>query len=180
MLRTVRSGDRSGIGRLAELVYGELRSLASRYVRNESSRDALQPTELVHEAFIRLIDGQEVDWRSRTHFFAVASTVMRHVLVDEARKRLQQQRGGEFTHVPLSGGLPLSIDRDEDVLALDDLLTTLAAHSVDRARLVELRFFGGMTMDEIAETEGRSKRTLEREWRLTRAWLRRELTASRA
>lgn len=176
ILQSVSAGDRSRVSRLAELVYGELRKLASRYTRREPSGKSLQPTELVHEAFIRLMDGDRVDWRSRTHFFAVAATVMRHVLVDEARKRLQEKRGGGQLHLSITDGLPLSVERDDDVLALDELLARLARENKSAARLVELRFFGGMTMDEIAEADGRSTRTLEREWRLTRAWLRRELT----
>jgi len=176
ILFALNRGDRSGVNRLIELVYDELRSLAARYLVARKPCEPLQPTELVHEAFIKLVDKESIsDWRSRSHFYAVAATVMRHLLVDEARKRMQQKRGSGRTPIALADTRTISVERDEDVLALDDALSDLERTSRDRARLVELRFFAGMTMDEIAEVSGQSKRTLEREWTITRAWLRRQL-----
>ena len=176
----LRDGDRSGVGRLMELVYDEMRGLASHYVRRRSFVQALQPTELVHEVFLKLVDHENADWRSRSHFYAVAATAMRQILVDDARKRLSLKRGGGQVHLSLSEELTISVQRDEDLLVLDDALELLAATKPERARLVELRFFGGMTVDEVAEATGTAKRTVEREWRVTRAWLRRELNGARA
>ena len=181
ILFALNHGDRSGTDRLMELVYDELRSLAARYLVPRKPREPLQPTELVHEAFIKLVDKESTsDWRSRSHFYAVAATVMRHLLVDEARKRMQQKRGGGQTPLALADTRTISVERDEDVVELDDALSDLERTNQDRARLVELRFFGGMTMDEIAEVSGQSKRTLEREWTVTRAWLRRRLAGNDA
>jgi RNA polymerase sigma factor (TIGR02999 family) len=160
-----------------ELVYGQLRGLARRYVHGKSPYEPMQPTELVHEAFIKLVDHDGEDWRGRSHFYAVAAMAMRQILVDTARKRLRDKRGGGELHLPLDEGQVLSIKRDEDVVAVDDVLSKLAAVHPEQAHLVELRFFGGMTMDEIAEATGTSKRTLHREWAVARAWLRRELGA---
>lgn len=168
-------GDRSRADRLMELVYGELRGLARKYVGGWGPATPLQPTELVHEAFVKLVDHDKADWRSRSHFYAVAATAMRQILVDEARKRSRQRRGGDRPHLPLDEGQVLSLSRDEDILAVDEALDRLAREDPERARLVELRFFGGLTMDELAEATGQSKRTLHREWAVARAWLRREL-----
>jgi RNA polymerase sigma factor (TIGR02999 family) len=175
ILWAINAGNSGGTGRLLELVYDELRAVAHRAMRPKVAAEPLQPTELVHEAYLRLVDKQASDWRSRSHFFAVAATAMRHILVDAARARAQLKRGGGAPHFSLDEGLVLSTDRDADVLALDDALLVLADESGDRARLVELRFFGGLTMDEIATATDTSKRSVEREWRITRAWLRRHL-----
>jgi len=160
-----------------ELVYGELRGLARRYVHRGSPHEPMQPTELVHEAFIKLVDSDSADWRGRSHFYAVAATAMRQILVDEARKRLRGKRGSGEVHLPLDDGQVLSVTRDEDVRAVDDILVKLTADHPEQGRLVELRFFGGMTMDEIGEATGVSKRSLYREWNVARAWLRRELAS---
>jgi len=168
-------GDRSRVGRLMELVYNEMRGLALHYIRRRGSLPALQPTELVHEAFIKLVHQKSADWRSRSHFYAVAATAMRHILVDEARKRLSSKRGGGQVHLSLEDEITISVEKDEDLAALNDALELLAATRPERARLVELRFFGGLTVDEVSEVTGTAKRTIEREWRVTRAWLRRTL-----
>lgn len=181
ILIALNVGDRSGTDRLMELVYDELRSLAFRYLGARKPKEPLQPTELVHEAFIKLVDNERVpDWRSRSHFYAVAATAMRHILVDEARKRMQGKRGGGEIPISLVEARTISITRDEDIVALDEALTSLAKANAERARVVELRFFGGLTMDEIAEATGQPKRSLEREWTVTKAWLRRELDTGRA
>ena len=160
-----------------ELVYGELRGLARRYVHVKSPHEPMEATELVHEAFIKLVDSDGTDWRGRTHFYAVAATAMRQILVDEARKRLRGKRGSGAVPLPLDDRQILSVTRDEDVLAVDEALDRLTADHPEQGRLVELRFFGGMTMEEIGEATGISKRTLYREWNVARAWLRRELAS---
>ena len=175
ILVALGAGDRSRVDRLIELVYKELRRLASAYVGRQGPRNPLQATELVHEAFLKLVNSDQRDWRGRSHFYAVAATAMRQILVDRARKRLQPKRGGGVIQVPLNEDIALSMDRDADVLALDEALTELAKLRPERARLVELRFFGGMKMAEIAEATALPKRSLEREWTITRAWLRRQL-----
>ena len=169
-------GDRSRVDRLMELVYGELRGLARRYVGGQGPATPLQPTELVHEAFLKLVNHGKADWRGRSHFYAVAATAMRQILVDQARKRHRVRHGGGRIQMPLDEGQVLSLSRGDDVLAVDEVLRKLAKQEPEHARLVELRFFGGLTMDELAEATGLSKRTLHREWAVVRAWLRRELS----
>ena len=178
ILVALNGGDRSHVDRLIELVYGELRRLASTYVVRRGPREPLQATELVHEAFLKLVHSDQRDWLGRSHFYAVAATAMRQILVDQARKRLQTKRGGGDIQFPLTDDIALSMDRDADVLALDEALSKLSELRPERARLVEFRFFGGMTMTEIAEAVGLPKRSLEREWTITRAWLRRQLSPS--
>ena len=173
----LRGGDHAGIGRLMEHVYDELKRLACSYVRRRGPFVTLEPTELVHETFVKLVAQKRTGWRSQSHFFAVAATAMRHILVDEARGRLSLKRGGGDFHLTLSEELTISVERDEDLTALDDALEHLAVTRPERAQLVELRFFGGWTVDEVSEATGVAKRTIEREWRVTRAWLRRELSA---
>jgi RNA polymerase sigma-70 factor (ECF subfamily) len=180
ILTAVSSGDRSQVDRLMELVYGELRGLARRYLRSASAQEPFQPTELVHEAFLKLVGHPQKDWRGRSHFYAVAATAMRQILVDEARKRLRVKRGGGQVHVSLEDQDVLSTARDEDVLAVDDVLARLATVHPRRARLVELRFFGNMSLDEVAEALQLSTRTVQRDWDVARAWLRRELARSPA
>ena len=175
----LRGGDRAGVGRLMELVYDEMRRLASHYVRRRGPFVALQPTELVHETFVKLVGQERAHWRSRSHFYAIAATAMRHILVDEARGRLSLKRGGGDVQLSLSEELTISVERDDDLKALDDALEHLAVTRPERARLVELRFFGGLTVDEVSKATGVAKRTVEREWRVTRAWLRRELSDAR-
>ena len=179
ILFALSGGDRTGAHRLMELVYDELRKLAFRYLRPRALLEPLQPTELVHEAFLRLVDKSCTDWRGRSHFFAVAATVMRHILVDEARSRASLKRGGGQVHLSVNEEFVLSVERDHDVLAVNGALEALEKRNPERAHLVEMRFFGGMTMDEVAEATGRPKRTVERDWTVTRAWLRRELSRGR-
>lgn len=177
ILEAISAGDRGQVNRLADLVYDDLRRLAADYMQREPEGHTLQPTALVHEAFLKLVDQDRVTWRNRTHFFAVGATLMRRILVDHARRRSMAKRGAGWRRVPFSDDLQLASSRDEDVLALDDALTRLHDLDPDRARLVELRFFGGLTLDETAEALGLSKRTVQNHWTVCRAWLRRELTA---
>ena len=175
ILRRIRDGDRGGLGELTPLVYQELRTIARHLLRRERPGHTLQPSDLVHEAFIKLARQDRVDWKGRTHFFAVGATQMRRILVDHARTKATVKRGQSPQRVELSDALKLYIDRPADVLALDDALETLATLDPRQARIVELRFFGGLSVDEVAAVLGVSKRTVEAEWTMIRAWLRQEL-----
>ncbi len=156
---------------LLEAVYGELRALAIVHFRGESERHTLQPTAVVHEAYLRLRGQQGVAWRSRGHFFAVASGMMRRLLVDHARGRRRAKRGGGLVPLPLDAVLEMRDRQAEDVLAMHRALSALAAVDPERAAVVEMRFFGGLTVEEVAEALGRSPRTVARLWLLAKAWL---------
>jgi RNA polymerase sigma factor (TIGR02999 family) len=165
--------------RLLPIVYDELRRLAASYLRRERPGHTLQPTALVHEAFLRLVDQERVDWQGQTHFFAVAAQAMRRVLVDYARRRRRAKRGGGWLRVPLDDALDLGDGQGlalEDVLALDQALTRLSELDPREARLVEQRFFAGRTLAEAAEELGVSLRTAESDWAHAKAWLSRELS----
>ncbi len=177
VLAAVAEGDRSRLPRLAELVYDDLRRLARRYMRQERVGHTLQPTALVHEAFVKLVDQSRVDWRGRSHFFAVGAQAMRRILVNHAKHKGRVKRGGRQHKVPLDDAMVVSLESDDDVLAVDEALTKLAAVDQQQAQIVELRFFGGLSVAEVAEVLGLSKRTVEREWTACRAWLRRELAS---
>jgi RNA polymerase sigma factor (TIGR02999 family) len=171
------NGDQEALDKLTPLVYDELRRLAGGYLRRERRNHTLQTSALVHEAFLRLID-QRGGWQNRAHFFGVAAQAMRRVLVSYARDRGRLKRGGpEQRRLELDEALDLAQSRDADLVALDDALTALAQFDLQQSRVVELRYFGGLTIDETAEALGVSPATVEREWRLARAWLRSELTS---
>ena len=173
-------GDQSAADRLVPAVYDELRRHAERAMRREGVDHTLQATALVHESYLRLVDQRRVAWRNRAHFFAIASTVMRRILVDHARARLTAKRGAGAVPVSLAGveaGTPDGTD-EADLLALHEALEKLAALDPDQVRLVELRYFGGLTIEETAEALSVSPATVKREWALARAWLRRELSGS--
>lgn len=176
LLQAAHDGDQAAEAALLPLVYDELRRRANGMMRRESAAHTLQPTALVHEAYMRMIRQDNVDWQGRTHFFALSSKMMRRVLVDHARSRMRQKRGGDAVKVSLDSGLQLSVQRDPDILALDQALTRLAALDERQARIVEMRFFGGMTVSDVADVLGVSKRTIEAEWTMIKAWLRRELS----
>lgn len=163
---------------LMNAVYDELRRLARGYLRRERSGHTLEPTGLVHEAYMRLVDQSRVDWRGKTHFFAVGAQMMRRLLVDHARHHDRKKRGGDFRQVTLADAavpfLGRTLGRDE-LLALNTALEKLAELDERQARIVELRFFAGLKVDEVAEALGVSKRTVEADWTHARAWLRREL-----
>jgi len=160
------------------LVYDELRALAESYLTRERPNHTLQATALVHEAYVRLVKQDGVDWRNRAHFFAVAAQMIRRVLVDHARHHARAKRGGDRQRVHIDENVALSPENDLDVLALDEALDKLAAFHERSARIVELRFFGGLNREEVAEVLGISIRTVGDDWRLARAFLRRELEDS--
>lgn len=170
-------GDREALEELIPVVYAELRRIAARHFRHERPGHTLQATGLVHEAYLKLIDQQRVRWQNRAQFFGVAAQVMRRILVDHARTRDAAKRGGGVSPVTLvdaAGGVP---PRGADVVALDDALTRLASIYPEQGRLVELRFFGGLTIEETGEAMGISPATVKRQWMVARAWLLRDLTS---
>jgi RNA polymerase sigma factor (TIGR02999 family) len=159
------------------LVYEDLRRVAASYMRREAVGHALQPTALVHETYVRLIDQKQVKWRNRAHFFGVAASMMRRILVDHARRRRADKRGGDWERVTLDHHeLPAAAAREVDVLALHESLQRLAAFDPRQERLVELRYFGGLTIEEAAEVLGISPATVVREWTIAKAWLRADLS----
>jgi RNA polymerase sigma factor (TIGR02999 family) len=174
LLEAVRAGEQGALDRLVPLVYDELRRIAARYARRERLDHTLQPTALVNEAYLRLADSAAKDWQNRAHFLAVAAQTMRHILVDYARSRQAAKRGGNLARVTLEEALAAP-ERDVDVLALDAALVRLASLDPQLARLVELRYFGGLTIRETAEVLGVSPKTVEREWDAAKLWLRREI-----
>jgi RNA polymerase sigma factor (TIGR02999 family) len=176
ILTAICAGDRARVDRLFELVYDDLRNLAHKYVQKVSPSNTLQPTEVVHEAFLKLVDQQQVDWRGRSHFLAVGAKAMRHILVDYAKRKGRQKRGGGQRRVALDEVLVISIRNEDDILEIDEALEKLASINEVRARIVELRFFAGMTVEEVAEALGVSKRTVEGHWTFAKAWIRRELS----
>ena len=170
-----RGGDDSALDRLIPLVYAELHRIAQRCMRGERPESTLQPTALVNEAYLRLIRAQPVEWRDRVHFFAVAANIMRRVLVDEARKRANRKHGGEITRVALDDARIAAPGATIDVLALDRALVALAETFPRKCRVVELRFFGGLTIEQTALALGVSIDIVKREWRTARAWLERAI-----
>jgi RNA polymerase sigma factor (TIGR02999 family) len=171
LLHQVRNGNRSAQDRLISLVYQELRRIAARYLRNEAPQHSLQPTALVHEAYLRLTGMEQMDWQSRAHFFGVAAKLMRNILVDHARARNAAKRGDGYTLVGLDDVFLASPDRVPAVLALDEALDRLASVDPRQSRIVELRFFSGLTDEETGHLLGISSRTVKRDWRLAKAWL---------
>lgn len=177
LLREWSDGNRSGFDELMPLVYGELHRQAARYLRNERRCQTLQTTALIHEAYLRLVNQTDIDWQSRTQFFAFAAQVMRHVLVDHARAKQREKRGGHAVRVPLDEAVTMTVDDDDiDLIALDEALTRLAKIDEQQVRLVELRYFSGLSLEVAAETLKISRATAAREWNVARAWLHRELT----
>ena len=168
-------GDQQALEQVLPLVYGELRRIASNQLRRERKDHTLAPTALVNELYLRLVDQRRTSWQNRAHFFGLAAQLMRRILVDHARARSAEKRGGGVARISLEevqDGDALPADSGvADVLAIDDALERLASIDPDQARIVELRFFGGLNVDEIAAVVGRSPRTVKREWRLARAWL---------
>jgi RNA polymerase sigma-70 factor (ECF subfamily) len=168
-------GNDKAVAELVVLLYSELRSLASGYLRRERSDHTLQTTALVHEAYLRLADQREVHWKNREQFLGVAAQLMRRILVDYSRGHGAQKRGNGFEKVFLEEAEVVSKEKAADVIALDEALTRLAEFDPQQARLVELRFFGGLSIEESAEVVGVSRTTLKRDWNLAKAWLAREL-----
>lgn len=175
-LAAVGAGDEDAAERLLPLVYDELRSVAKRYFAREARDHTLEPTALVHEAFLRLVGKADPAWRNRSHFYAAGATVMRHILVNHARNKQRIKREGAGRRVELSDDMVLSRCSDEDVLVVEEMLKRLEEEQGKRkVQIVVLRFYGGLTLDEIAHALRMSKRSVEREWTFLRAWLRREL-----
>jgi RNA polymerase sigma factor (TIGR02999 family) len=176
ILKDWSGGDRAALEKLMPVVYEELRRLAAAHLRSERSDHTLQPTALVHEAYLRLADQRSVEWANRAHFFSIAARIMRRILVDHARRKKALKREGAALRITLAEAS--AEDRGPELLALDTALTSLEALDPRQARIVELRFFGGLSVEETAEATGISTATVKREWRTARAWLRREIGAA--
>lgn len=177
LLLSWRQGDAAALDRLVPLVYDELRRVARRRLQREQPGHPLQATALVHEVYLRLVDVDRLTLNSRTHFFAVAAKLMRQILVDHARRQHAEKRGGRATIVSVEGVLPAALPSSVDVLALDQALGALSVIDDRQCRVVELRFFAGLKIDEAAEALGVSPATVEREWALAKAWLYRQLSS---
>src|SRR5436190_998909 len=174
LLRAWSGGDERALARLTPIVYDELRRLARRYMKRERAGHSLQTTALVNEAYLRLADYKRMHWQDRAHFFAVSAQAMRRILVDHARRR-NLKRGAGAEHVPLDDAAVIGADPSADFVSLDDALNALAEMAPRKAKVVELRFFGGLSVDETAEVLGVSSITVMREWKSAKAWLYREL-----
>jgi RNA polymerase sigma-70 factor, ECF subfamily len=175
LLSAWECGDESAVEKLLPLVDAELRQLARRHMAHEPNGHTLQTTALINEAYLRLVEGPRVRWQNRAHFFALAARLMRHILVDHARAKRNLKRGRGFQRVPLSDVLLASPLPGRDLVALDEALVALAAIDPRRSRVVELRFFGGLSVEETAGVMHMSPETVMRDWKLARVWLRREL-----
>jgi RNA polymerase sigma factor (TIGR02999 family) len=177
LLRAWAEGDSEALRQLTPRVYRELRRIAARMLQDERQGYTLQSTELVHEVYLRLINGQGVDWRHRAHFFAVSATLMRRILLDRARRRGAEKRGGKAQPLDLENTIDAAQAQANELVALDDALDALAELDPRKARIVELRFFGGLSVKETAEVVNVSSDTVTRDWKLARAWLMTELRA---
>ncbi|OYW20183.1 MAG: hypothetical protein B7Z52_02590 [Burkholderiales bacterium 12-64-5] len=177
LLQRSLQGDRAAGVQLSELLYVDLRRVAERQFSSEASGHTLQATALIHESYLRLVGQNRTKWQNRDHFLAVATSMMRRVLTDHARSRLRLKRGGQQRRTPLQPEQQISLDQPEDVVMIHDALEKLEQLDPRQARIVELRFFGGMNNSEVAEALGLSLRTVEGEWASARAWLRRELSS---
>ena len=175
LLQAWSAGDEQALEKLTPLVYRQLHRVAQRYMAGQRSDHTLQTTALVNEVYLRLVDCEQVRWRDRAHFFAVSAQLMRRILIDFARSRGYQKRGGAIPHLSLEEAPTLGCEPDANLVALDDALKGLAAVDERKSKIVELRFFGGLNVEETAEVLGVSSDTVLREWRLARAWLLREL-----
>jgi RNA polymerase sigma factor (TIGR02999 family) len=175
LLKAWARGDKDAIDELMPLVYEELRRMARHYMSAEQAGHTLGATVLVHETVLRLIEGVAVDWNDRNHFFAVSARIMRRVLVDVARARAAEKRGGAAARVSLSDVPEPAESPHFDLIALDEALETLAKFDARKAKVVELRFFGGLSVEEVADVLNVSPETVRRDWRLARAWMQREL-----
>lgn len=176
MLHDWSKGDQKVLDRLIPIVYEELRRQATRYLRRERPGHTLQTTALIHEAYIRLIDQKSVRWQNRAHFFAISAQLMRRILVDHARSRQAAKRGGSDIKLPLEEAMIVSQGREVNLVALDEALERLAVIDPQQSRVVELRFFSGLSVEETAEVLGVSPRTITRDWNVAKAWLRREIS----
>ena len=176
LLHAWRAGDDRALEQLMPIVYGELHRLARRYMAAEQSGHTLQTTALVNEVYLRLVDAKTVDWQNRSHFYAICARLMRRILVDFARSRNYQKRGPNFTHIQLEEAATVSAVVGSELLAVDEALKQLAAVDPRKSEVVEMRFFGGLTVEEVAAALQVSSETVMRDWKLAKAWLLRELS----
>ncbi|HEX4920135.1 MAG TPA: sigma-70 family RNA polymerase sigma factor [Candidatus Bathyarchaeia archaeon] len=176
LLQAWGSGDQDALQQLMPFVYNELHRLAHHYMAAEQSAQTLQTTALVHEVYLRLIDVKNVDWQNRAHFYGICARLMRRILVDFARSRNYQKRGGHFPHIELEEAATVSLAVGSELLAVDEALKELASVDARKSAVVELRFFGGLTVEETAAALGVSVETVMRDWKLAKAWLLRELS----
>jgi RNA polymerase sigma-70 factor, ECF subfamily len=179
LLAAYNGGDQQALEQLLPLVYHELRKLAGSYLRRERADHTLEPTALVHEAYLRLVN-QEIEWQNRAHFFGVAAQMMRRILVDHARRHHTDKRGGGGAKLALDEAINLSDERAADLIALDDALTALAELDAQKCRMVELRYFAGLSVEETAQALGISVATFVRQWKTTKAWLYHQITKGAA
>lgn len=180
VLQALSSGDQNETDRLMPLVYDEMREIAARYMSRQPAGHTLRSTALVNEAYLKLCSGEDANWRGRSHFFAAGAQAMRRILVDHARAKSRDKRGGDLQRVELEENLLGREQPNEDILALNEAIIKLQDLDPRQAQIVELRFFGGMTVQQVAEAIGVSKRTVELEWKMVRAWLRKELAEDTA
>lgn len=178
LLARLTQGNEQAYAELIPLVYGELRRLAAGYMRRERTDHTLQPTALVHEAFLKLVEQRSIDWKSRAHFFGIAAQMMRRILIDHARGHLREKRGAGQRAVPINDALAFAPEQSLELIRLDESLQRLAKLDVRQARIVELRFFGGLTVEQTAESLAISEKTVKRDWSMAKAWLHGDLKAS--
>jgi RNA polymerase sigma factor (TIGR02999 family) len=171
LLSDLKSGDEKAAGKLIPLIYNELRRLAGNYMRRERADHTLQATALVHEAYLKLVNQRSVDWQGKSHFFGIAAHVMRRILIDHARSHLREKRGGKKQAVPFEESLTFSSGQSAELLRLDEALDHLAKLDARQSKIVELRFFGGLSVEETAEFLGVSPKTVKRDWSMAKAWL---------
>jgi RNA polymerase sigma factor (TIGR02999 family) len=171
LLHATAKGDRRNLDALMGAIYQDLRRLAVSHLQDERGDHTLQPTALVHEAYLRLIDQRVTDWKDRIHFFAVASRIIRRILVDHARERLAQKRGGDQKRIPIEEAEQLAAVPGIDIMSLDEALTELGQIDATQAQIVELRYFSGLTIEEVADVLSIGKRSVDREWQCAKAWL---------
>ena len=176
LLQAWGSGDEGALEQLMPLVYNELHRLAQRYMASEQTGHSLQTTALVHEVYLRLVDVQNVDWQNRAHFYALCARLMRRILIDFARSRNYQKRGGKFAHIELEEAATVSVAVGAELLAVDEALKKLVTVDARKSEVVEMRFFGGLTVEETAAALKVSPETVMRDWKLAKAWLLRELS----
>ncbi len=175
LLRAWQHGDADALDRLLPIVYGHLRRVAHARLRGENAQRSLQTTELIHEAYLRLVDGAHVPWRNRAHFFALCARLMRRILIDRARARRSEKRGGEVSHVRFQDWLGAKPPDDLEVLAVDEALRRLSVTDPRKSKVVELRYFGGLTVEETAAVLNLSPETVRRDFKVAKLWLRHEL-----
>jgi RNA polymerase sigma factor (TIGR02999 family) len=175
LLQRLTAGDAGAAAQVVPLIYQELRQLAAHYMAQERSSHMLRPTALVHEAYLRLVDQRQTNWRNRSHFYGAAAQVMRRILVDHARARQAEKRGGDATPLCLDEAVAFSDGQPQELIQLDEALGRLAHMNSRHSRIIELRFFAGLTVEETAEVMGISPKTVKRDWSVARAWLHREI-----